>query len=93
MTLRQTINKIKKLFKGNDCFLKVNFHYLSGFIKIEDKWIYVSSNDERFNPKYEENLLFRTAKDNKDFTGGRNNFFNINIVKKEQILNLLKEVF
>lgn len=77
-TLRQSINDIKKIFPKAKFEIKIGFHYLTGFITLEDnKILYVSSDDERFNPKYRQQILFRTAKDNKDYTGGRNNFFNL----------------
>lgn len=90
MTLRQTINKIKKLFSNDNVFLKINYHYLSGFILLDNgQYIYVSSNDERINPKWENNMLFRTAKDNKDYSGGMNYFFDINEISREDILKRL----
>jgi len=50
--------------------------YISGFLqnKITNKMVYFSSGDVRFfKDNWYVNLLIRTAKDNKDYTGGSNN--------------------
>ena len=63
--------------------LKVNrvngaYRNLSGFIKFaNDTYIYVSSKDNRFCNNYRQEIMFRTAKDYKDFTGGNNHFINL----------------
>jgi hypothetical protein len=46
-----------------------NFH---GYFKVGEQWWYFSTADLRF--KVLETLLVRTAQDNKDYVGGRNNF-------------------
>ena len=87
-TIRQTINDIKKLFKDNAIEFKIKSNKvneigcsLSGFIKFaNDTFIYVSTKDIRFCNNYRQEILFRTAKSYKDFTGGMNNFFNLDRV-------------
>jgi hypothetical protein len=58
----------------------------SGFIKnkLTGKYVYFSSSDVRFwkNAWY-DNLLIRTAKDEKDFTGGRNDWCKLPDISKK----------
>jgi hypothetical protein len=56
----------------------VNFstgHYeLSGFIRKDDKYVYFSISDVRHFPnEWISDVLIRTARDEKDYTGGSNN--------------------
>ncbi len=46
----------------------------SGFIERSGKFVYFSTNDVRGNDDWFDNLLIRTAKNLKDYTGGHNNF-------------------
>lgn len=49
--------------------------YVSGFIRRGTKVVYFSISDVRFFPEdWHKRILIRTAKDEKDFTGGTNNF-------------------
>ncbi len=51
--------------------------YISGFLKSKDtgKFIYFSISDVRaFSNEWYNQILVRTAKDEKDYTGGINNF-------------------
>lgn len=53
--------------------------YVSGFLKNKKtgKIVYISVSDVRFFPNgWYEDVLIRTAKDEKDYTGGRNNSCN-----------------
>lgn len=90
MTYRQLINKIKKIFSQHNATfsIKENYHYASGFIQIpkviitetehlENIIIYVSILDDRMTKDISKHVLFRTAKDIKDFSGGHNNYFDI----------------
>lgn len=64
-------------------------YFASGFVYCEDtaKYAYFSISDVRFwSSDWHENILIRTAKSDKDYTGGRNNYttladFAKNIVK------------
>ena len=60
------------------------YFILSGFIKKDDKLVYFSIDDVRFN-KFQKDtmILVRTAKHDRDFTGGRNNFSNLDNLKKD----------
>jgi len=48
-------------------------YYFYLFIKEKEKYIYLSIFDVRYNPNsWYNNILVRTAKHNKDYTGGQN---------------------
>jgi len=51
-------------------------HYIcSGFVKRGEKFVYFSVSDVRhFKNSWMTNILIRTAKHEKDYTGGSNNF-------------------
>lgn len=64
---------------GND-FEIVSFNrghfYISGFLKNtkNNKLVYFSIPDVRFNNDWSNQILVRTAKHDKDYSGGANNF-------------------
>lgn len=71
-------NFLNRMCKNNGWEL-VNFnaghYYLSWFIKKGDKYIYCSISDVRyFNGEWYKNILFRSAKHEKDYTGGSNRY-------------------
>lgn len=50
-------------------------HYIiSGFIERNGKYVYFSVGDVRFSHSWSTNILIRTAKSVKDYTGGSNNY-------------------
>ena len=64
---------------------KANHYDTSGFVKQGDKYIYVAQDLDRGRGYVDfedtgcfRGILFRTAKDDKDYTGGHNNFSSIN---------------
>lgn len=63
----------RKEFEGK---LSINFYYASGFIrnKLSGKWVYVSIPDIRFSSNWQNNILVRRAKDDRDYLGESNNF-------------------
>lgn len=69
------VKELKKVADVSDKKIDTGHFYISGFITVNGQVIYVSISDVRhgFNPQ----LLVRTAKDYKDFTGGSNNYVNI----------------
>ena len=85
------INYIRSLCKKNNLEVTkiCRSHYeFSLFIKNnEDKFIYISICDVRFfKIEWYNNILYRQAQNEKDFTGGRNNYtslteFQTNITK------------
>jgi len=52
---------------------KPNHFDASGFVKLGDKYVYFSVSDIRhWQDEWFRNILIRTAKSDKDYTGGRN---------------------
>ena len=49
--------------------------YVSGFFQLGEQWYYFSISDVRFFP--DKRMLIRTADHPKDYTGGRNEYVNI----------------
>lgn len=64
--------------------------YVSGFIKgLDNKYVYFSTSDVRyFKDGWYNNILIRTAKSDKDFTGGNNMFTTFENLK-DNIVKLL----
>ena len=71
---------LKSMLKGTDWEvygLTTNYFYISGFLRNEkeNKWAYVCCSDVRFfKDEWHDSLLIRSARDNKDYTGGQNRF-------------------
>jgi len=69
----------------------LNGHFeVAGFIKKNNKYVYFSCLDVRFFPnEWYNNLLIRTAKDEKDFKGGSNGYTSLKNFKEniEKYLN------
>jgi|GEM_PF-4130051 len=63
------------------------YYYFSGFAEKNGKLIYFSISDVRHFPK--ERLLLRTATDRKDYTGGPNNYAELNNDDINRIANRL----
>ena len=63
------------------------YYYFSGFAKKNNQTIYYSISDVRHFP--EDNVLIRTAKDYKDYTGGGNNFCSLEINEIQKLANYL----
>lgn len=77
---------VKDIFKDDGIDIvnwSVGHYFMSGFFKKNDKHVYFSRNIERGYPINLESrdamfgILVRTAKSDKDYTGGRNNFTSI----------------
>ena len=76
---KQFSKEFKKYIKDNlpENSELVNFNiehfYVSGFVKRGDKYVYFSISDVRhFSDGWYNDILIRTVKDEKDYTGGRN---------------------
>ena len=69
---------LKKQVEGKNIDIasySVGHYYVSGFLQRGDEYIYFSIPDVRyFNNEWNNNILFRTAKSLRDYTGGSNNF-------------------
>jgi hypothetical protein len=68
-------NQLRKLKATEIEFSKGHF-YLSGFFKVGEQYFYFSLSDVR-SSFGDDKLLIRTAKHNKDYTGGGNNYVTI----------------
>lgn len=83
---------LKKMFKGDNIIIGSCPHFeFTGFVNRGTKYVYFSTGDLR----WKSNMLVRTAKHDKDWTGGHNNFVNYDDdfdenfkTKVEQLLTL-----
>ena len=57
---------------GTDYKQNVGHYYVSGFFTVNEQPYYISISDVRYFDV--DSILIRTAKDYKDYTGGRNNY-------------------
>lgn len=67
-----------------------NHYEFSCFVKRNDKFVYISISDVRYwrNGWY-NNILIRTAQHDRDFTGGRNEYTNLDGLR-DKIIELTK---
>lgn len=82
-------NQIRLYLKKIEGYEVVNFSrghfYFSTFLRNSQtgKLVYISCSDVRHFPdKWHDSLLIRTASDEKDYTGGYNNYIDITEIKK-----------
>ncbi len=80
------INYLKSLCKENGLiFVNAlrNHYYFSAFIKNrENKFIYLSISDVRFfQNEWFNRVLIRTAKNEKDYTGGSNQYYSLPVLQ------------
>ena len=88
ITLRQAINRIKKLFPNDKVEIDRCYHFISGFVTLNDgRILYMSSSDERYENNVYEKILVRSATSTKDYTGGINNRFNLFKDNREKIIS------
>lgn len=75
---RSFIKRELKKVGGTDYQQSNGHYYITGFFTLNNQVYYISLSDIRdgFNI-YDVDLLIRTAKDYKDFTGGKNNYIPI----------------
>lgn len=75
---RKYINYLKSLCNENGWeFVRAlkNHYEFSAFFKANGQYVYFSIDDVRYwNNEWYNNILIRTAKDDKDYTGGYNNY-------------------
>ena len=65
-------------------------YYVSGFVERGGKFVYFSVSDVRHFPgSWQNNILVRTARNEKDYTGGGNNYTNLEFFAVK-VLNLLE---
>lgn len=84
-------NYLKRTFPEAEVIgFKANHYDTSGFLRFGERYIYISSSMNRYRGYYifsENNamngVLYRTAKDPKDFRGGMNHFTSFNDLEKD----------
>ena len=88
--------EFKKLLQNfNATQIKINkgHFYISGFFKVDNQWFYFSLSDVRSfqaGSTHWGSLLVRTAKDAKDFTGGKNEYVVISEDMKDSFEKVLR---
>ena len=79
-------NYLKKVCKNHGWELvkfSPNHYCFSCFIKKDDKYVYMSVSDVRyFSKEWYNNILVRTAKSDHDYTGGSNNYTDLDGLEK-----------
>jgi hypothetical protein len=83
---RKEKSRLSKILKEKGCTeikLDYGFYYFSGFFTSQSGQVYYLSCSDVRHFGY-DNLLIRTAKDYKDFSGGSNNYVGID---KQSIMN------
>ncbi|MBR3832121.1 MAG: hypothetical protein IKJ72_00605 [Mycoplasmataceae bacterium] len=74
-TFRSEFKKEVAKIGGENVEIKGGHYYLYGFFTLNNQAYYISISDVRYFKV--EDILIRTAKSYKDFTGGINNFIKI----------------
>ena len=70
-------SRMKRLFPEDEVIIGSCPHFeFTGFIKRSERYVYFSTGDLRW--KLMDSMLVRTAKHDKDWTGGHNNFVQYN---------------
>lgn len=84
--LRGYISEIRKILNEKSCTnidFSYGFHYLSGFFTAKDgQMYYIMSRDTRFGCC---DIIYRTVKSYRDFTGGMNH--NLNSIQELKNIN------
>ena len=57
---------------GAELIFSPGYFYYSAFFKKNDKCVYINVGDVRYDSNWYDKVLFRTAKNEKDYTGGCN---------------------
>lgn len=74
-TFSKMIREQLKEVDGVNYTQNTGHYYISGFFTVNEQPYYISISDVRHFPS--DNMLIRTAKDYKDFTGGTNHYIKI----------------
>jgi hypothetical protein len=82
-------NRLKKIFPDCTIVFSNNHYCFSGFISKNEKHVYFSISDVRyFKNAWFKNILIRTAKHTKDYTGGSNCYSHFDNIRSK-VLRLL----
>ena len=88
---KSTVRKALKEADFTDIKFLNGHYYFSGFATKNNKVIYFSVSHVRYSPPTGGNadLLIRTAKDYKDYTGGSNNYSSLDVKEIQELSNKL----
>ena len=77
--------ELKKMAANMGAELTFNpgYFYYSAFFKKDDKCVYINVGDVRYDSNWYDKVLFRTAKNEKDYTGGPNRFCSYDNLENE----------
>lgn len=86
--VRDFRSDVRTALKGSEwaiAELKGHYFYVSGFLYNSklNRYVYLSISDVRYFAHSWTNILIRTAKNTKDFTGGRNNYTNLKTLRND----------
>lgn len=87
---KKSIKKILKNLGATEIKISNGYYYFSGFATFGEKIIYFSISDVRNNFKVNIDIMIRTAKDYKDYTGGINNHCNLEDYDVENTLRKMR---
>lgn len=68
---------------GAEIEFSPNYFDYSAFFSKNGKFVYVHVGDVRFESRWYEHILYRTAKSNKDYTGGSNRYCSYEELEEE----------
>lgn len=68
---------------GAELIFNPGYFYYSAFFKKDDKCVYINVGDVRYDSNWYDKVLFRTAKNEKDYTGGSNRFCSYDNLENE----------
>ena len=96
---KSIVKKALRASNFEDIKISNGYYYFSGFAKKNNQTIYYSISDVRHgnilmvpfedNSSSGKDLLIRTANDDKDYTGGSNNFCSLDINEIQKLANYL----
>lgn len=86
---RKYRNHLKKVCEANGMELvrfNPNHYEFSAFVKKDDKYVYISISDVRyFRNAWYNNILIRTAKHERDYTGGWNRYTSLPLLENSLV--------
>lgn len=87
---RKTMSEAFNSLGGQVTKFNIGFYYWSGFGVINGQTYYFSISDVRYNLA-NNNILFRTAKNDTDYTGGQNQYLNKSLPLAGQIRAIIEK--
>lgn len=68
---------------GAELFFSPSYFYYFAFFKKNGKCVYINVGDVRYDDKWYDKVLYRTAEHEKDYCGGSNRFCSYDNLEKE----------